>query len=69
MKFTRDLWFASFLVDKGFNVEDIKIIDERRSEFGFNIDNDQWRNFKLDFVNSHESRIKYNIEKLKDMAN
>ena len=67
-KATKDLWFASFLKLRGYEVVDFDVEkDRRRGTFYFNIDDDTWKHLKLDFDKTDLSKIKYLQGQLKDL--
>ena len=63
---TTDLWFAAFLIKRGYNVVDIER-NGGRGSWGFEISEDEHKKLKIEFSNSEVSEIKFTIEKLKDM--
>jgi len=67
MNRTKDLWFASFLLLKGYVVQRYNVISTHKGEFFFDIEEEEWTNLKLQFSNSEVSKVKYYQEKLKDL--
>ena len=70
MQTTKDLWLAGFLQSKGYTVINYSILDPKKklAEFNFNISDEDWKTLKLEFYNSEVSKVKWNIEKLKDLC-
>lgn len=66
MNKTKDLWFCSFLRIKGYSITDYTK-DNNKVEFVFDIDNEQWKQLKIEFNSSEMSKVKWEIEKIKDM--
>jgi hypothetical protein len=65
---TKDLWFYAFLRIRGYELSDyVKHEDTNKSEFIFNITNDEWKQLKLDFNKSDLSKGKWFIEEAKDL--
>jgi hypothetical protein len=65
---TKDLWFYAFLRTHGYELADyIKHEDTNKSEFIFNISNEDWKQMKLDFNKSDLSKGKWFIEEAKDL--
>lgn len=67
-KSSSDVWFCAFLVKKGNKIEEYDVIDKGKVRCKFNLTDDQWKTFKLEFNNSELSEFKSLIDKLKDMA-
>ena len=66
MKKSRDLWFVSFILLKGIEYKYFKVINNK-TVFYFNIEDDKWSELKQEFYNSYASKLKWQIEKLKDL--
>ncbi len=65
---TTDIWFAAYI---------FKIVPKQvrgsytrsgKKVFKFELEQAEWDDHKIGFINSEESEIKYRIEKLKDLA-
>lgn len=68
MQKTTDIWFASFLQEiKGYQVHDFTVIKPGKGEFRFDLTEEQWKQFKLEFDHSDFSKLKYGQERLKDL--
>jgi len=64
---TTDLWLAAYLIyEKKLNFSMTQ--DERKTYFDFEVSNEDWNNLKMEFSKSHYSNVKWNIEKVKDLA-
>jgi hypothetical protein len=68
MKETTDIWFASFLMLKGYKVQDFEVINKGRGRYSFDIDESSWKEIKLQFSSSDIAKIKMNQLALKDMV-
>jgi hypothetical protein len=63
-----DLWFCSYLVNKGFKVAKYDILSRGKAKFYFDIDEEDWKKYKLEFNNSELSKFKMIIDQLKDLS-
>jgi hypothetical protein len=68
MKKTTDLWFVSYLNFGGFPVSSFRIIRQGKVEFTFEMPDELWNRFKLEFNDSEIQRYKQRIEALKDLG-
>lgn len=68
MKATTDLFFAAFLVYKGNPVANYEAIGQKKLKYSFNIDDEAFKQLRLEFLASQVSKIKQIIEELKDLA-
>jgi hypothetical protein len=66
MKKSRDLWFVSFLQLEGETYEHTKV-EKGKTVFYFDIEDSMWLDLKQRFFNSYASKLKWQIEKLKDL--
>jgi hypothetical protein len=66
MKKSRDLWFVAYILLKGIEYKYFKVINNK-TVFYFNIEDDKWSELKQEFYNSSASKLKWQIEKLKDL--
>ena len=64
---TTDLFFAAFLKLKGYELKDFELVAKGKGKFRFVISREDYKNMKLEFVNSDISKIKQNIEEIKDL--
>lgn len=66
---TKDLWFASFLMLKGYTVSNYEILSANKIKgiFYFDINLEDWTKYKLEFSESDISKVKYFQEQLKDL--
>ena len=68
MKETTDIWFATYIIEiKGIQLQDYTIISRGRGKFKFEINDEDFKKLKLEFVNSEASKIKQGQERLKDL--
>jgi hypothetical protein len=65
---TTDLWFAAYL----YNINPHKLVGVgktgAKTHFEFAYNAKEWKEYKLEFLTSEVSNVKYIIEKLKDLA-
>jgi len=66
MKKSRDLWFTAFILLKGIEYTNIQVINNK-TVFFFDLKDEEWQKLKEDFYNSYASKLKWQIEKLKDL--
>jgi len=64
---TTDLWFASYLLLKGFKVTDFDILESRKCKFYFDISNEEWKKLRIDYADSEVNKIKQKQNELKDL--
>lgn len=67
MKSTTDIWFASYLLYKGFELADFEVIKRGKGSYTFDITDEEWKDFKLDFSKSETNAIKSHHIALKDL--
>lgn len=65
---TTDIWFASYLLYKGFELYDFEVIHRGKGKYKFNITEDEWKKLKLEFSTSETNAIKSHHLSLKDMT-
>jgi hypothetical protein len=68
LKSSSDVWFTAFLMDKGEKIKRYEVIARGRVKCFFDLTDDQWRDYKLEFNNSDVVRFKALIEQIKDLA-
>lgn len=68
MMSSTDLWFCAFLIDKGYQIQKYDIVARGKAKFYFEIEEDEWKKFKLEFNNSDLSKFKMLIDQLKDLS-
>lgn len=68
MYVTTDLWFASFLKLKGYELSDYEVIKRGKANFMFSISDDDCKKLKLEFMKDYISEVKQTYEQLKDMG-
>ena len=64
---TTDLFFAAFLKFKGFELKDFEVIAKGRGRYKFKISKEDYKQMKLEFIASDISKIKQNMEEIKDL--
>ena len=68
MKRTTDMFMAAWLgVEKGIEFDDYNRLDRRRVEYLYEITDEQWKKLKMGFYKSIVSKVKVEIERLKDV--
>jgi len=67
-KSSTDVWFISFLKIKGHSIANYDVIGRGKVKCYFDIDDEKWKNLKLEFNKSEISLYKSTIESIKDMA-
>jgi len=66
MKKSRDLWFVAFILLKGVEYDSLSSV-KGKTVFSFNIEEADWYSLKEEFYKSYDSKLKWQIEKLKDL--
>ena len=65
---TTDIWFASYLKFKGFELQDFEVLHRGKGKYKFAITEDEWKQLKLEFSTSETNAIKSFHLSLKDMT-
>lgn len=68
MKSSQDVWFIAFLQNKGIKISRYDIISKGKVRCYFDLTDEEWQNYKLEFNNSEISVYKGLIEKIKDLC-
>jgi len=68
MKSTTDIWFASFLLIKGIELTSFEKTKPRKGEYRFNLPEEAWKKYKLEFFNSEFVKMRQAQERLKDLV-
>lgn len=68
MQNSTDLWFCAFLMSRGFEVKKYDVIFRGKARFYFDISEDDWKKYKLEFNNSDLVKYKMLIDQLKDLS-
>lgn len=68
IKESSDVWFCSFLMSKGFKIDDYTVISRGKVKCKFTITNEEWQKLKLEFNNSEIIKFKAYIEQIKDLS-
>ena len=69
LKGTTDIWFASFLVNKGYDIKKFNVFQRGKGEYFFEVTDEKWKEEKIKFSSSEASRLKMAQIKLKDLVN
>lgn len=67
MKYTTDVWFASFLLSKQIKLERYEVVDRNKVRCFFNLTDDDWKKLKVEFNNSEIIKFKGYIDQIKDL--
>jgi len=67
MKSGTDLWFSAFLMSKDIKIAKYEVISRGKGRYFFDITDDEWTKYKLEFNNSGLIKYKTLIEQLKDL--
>jgi len=67
MKSGTDLWFSAFLMSKDIKIAKYEVISRGKGRYFFDITDDEWTKYKLEFNNSDLIKYKTLIEQLKDL--
>lgn len=68
MKSSQDVWFIAFLQNKGVKIAKYDVISKGKVRCYFELTEEQWQSYKLEFNNSEISVYKGLIEKIKDLC-
>lgn len=68
MKYTTDLWFSSFLLLKNIKIDKYEVISRGKGKYFFNLSDEDWQKYKLEFNNSEVVKYKSTFEQLKDLV-
>lgn len=68
LKNTTDVWFIAFLMNKGHQITKYEVISRGKISCYFNINDNDWRDLKLEFNNSELIKFKALIQQIKDLG-
>ena len=69
MKQSTDIWFCAFLMSKGHSIKNFNKTGNRaRVVCFFEIEEETWKELKLEFNNSQLVKFKGLLEQVKDLA-
>jgi hypothetical protein len=68
MKNSTDIWFISFLMLKGHKIEKYDVLSKGKVKCYFQLTEDEWQKYKLEFNNSEYIKFKALIEQVKDLG-
>ena len=64
---TSDIWFASYLLFRGYKLSNFEIVKRGKGTYIFDMDEVQWKALKLEFSTSETNSIKAQHISLKDL--
>lgn len=64
---TTDVWFTAFVVLKGHKIVDYERIGQHKGRYKFSISTEEWKQLKLEFIQSEVKRIEEVHKQLKDL--
>jgi len=67
-KASTDVWYIAFLLKKKHEIARYDVFGSHKIKCYFDIDEETWKNLKLEFSKSDLSEYKMIIDKLKDLA-
>ena len=65
---TTDIWLASFLKLKGFELYDFEVLRPRKVKYYFKITDSDYKKMKMSFLNHDIGSLKIIMEELKDLG-
>jgi hypothetical protein len=68
MKATTDIWFTSFLMFKDVKMSKYEKIGIKKGKYYFDLTDEQWNAYKLEFNNSDIVKFKGLTEQVKDLV-
>lgn len=68
MKQTMDAWFMSFLLYKGVDLKSYEVDNKGRIRGSFDLTEDQWREFKMEFSQTEFVKFKMQLDKIKSLG-
>ena len=68
IRFSSDIWYCAYLMLKGYKIVTYDVIGRGRVKCGFEITEEEWHIFKIEFNNSELIKFKATIEQIKDLA-
>lgn len=68
MRESKDIWFNAFLLSKGEPLSTFKMIDHRRVVCFFDITDQKWIDYKVEFQNSEIIKFKRYLDQIKEMG-
>ena len=64
---TSDIWFASYLLYKGYKLLNFEVTQRGKGTYSFDINHEEWKQLKLEFSRSETNSIKAQHIALKDL--
>lgn len=68
IKNTTDIWFAAFLMMRGEKLANYSVISRGKVSCIFNLTEEQWQKYKIEFNNSEFVEFKTKVEQIKDLG-
>lgn len=68
MKNTTDIWFAAFLMIKGEKLSNYTVISRGKVSCSYELTDEQWQKYKLEFNNGDYAKFKIAVEQIKDLG-
>lgn len=68
MKASTDIWFCAFLMYRGEKIHKYDALGRGKVKCYFQVEEQQWAQYKLDFNNSEFIKFKGLIEQVKDLG-
>ena len=67
MKKTTDLWLTTYIIMQGHPLADYNKIGPRKVEFGFDLSDDDWKKYKLQYLKSDYAKFEQEMAKLREL--
>lgn len=68
MQSSTDIWFTAFLMFKGVKMSKYEKIASKKGRYYFDLTDEQWNQYKLEFNNSDLIKFKGLVEQVKDLV-
>lgn len=68
MKYSTDLWLNAYLLLKEIPISSYELVERGKVRLYFNLSDEEWKRLKLEFSNSDFSKMKFMVEKIKDLS-
>ena len=68
MRETNDIWFMVFLIQKGFDIKSYENQHRTKIRCFFDIELEQWKQFKLEYSKSDIFKIKETVIRIKELG-
>lgn len=67
MKRTTDLWLTTYIMLQGVPLADYNKIGPRKVEFVFDLPDDKWKEYKLNYLKSDYAKFEQEMAKLREL--